>query len=81
MVHARSPAASASRRDVSAPIAGSMSLEVVGFCERKEFLFGLTADQRGPLLTKITGLAEAQWEDLERYGVAQVAEVRYQPVG
>lgn len=28
----------------------------------------------------ITGLAEDGWEDLLRYGVAQVAELRYQPV-
>jgi hypothetical protein len=60
---------------------GFYSKEVVGFCEAKGLLFGITADQTGPLLAKVTGVAEAQWEDLEKYGVAQVTEVRYQPVG
>ncbi len=60
---------------------GFYSKEVVGFCERKELTFGITADQTQRLLAKITGLAEAEWQDLERYGVAQVAEVRYEPVG
>jgi len=60
---------------------GFYSKEVVGFCERKGLLFGITADQTQRLLAKVTGLAEAEWQDLERYGVAQVAEVRYQPVG
>jgi DDE family transposase len=59
---------------------GFYSKEVVGFCEGKGLLFGITADQTQPLLKKITGLAEAKWEDLEKYGVAQVAELRYQPV-
>jgi hypothetical protein len=60
---------------------GFYSKEVVGFCEAKGLLFGITADQTQPLLAKVTGVAEAQWEDLEKYGVAQVTEVRYQPVG
>ena len=60
---------------------GFYSKEVVGFCESKELIFGITADQTQPLMKKIAGLAEAQWQDLEKYGVAQVAELRYQPVG
>jgi hypothetical protein len=60
---------------------GFYSKEVVGFCERKGLIFGVTADQTERLLAKVTGVAEAQWADLEKYGVAQVAEVRYQPVG
>ena len=60
---------------------GFSTKEVVEFCDSKGLLFGITADQTERLLAKITGLAEAEWEDLEKYGVAQVAEVRYQPVG
>ena len=60
---------------------GFYSKEVVEFCEAKGLLFGITADQTERLLAKITGVAEAEWEDLEKYGVAQVAELRYQPVG
>ena len=60
---------------------GFYSKDVVGFCEAKGLIFGITADQTERLLAKVTGVAEAQWEDLEKYGVAQVAEVRYQPVG
>lgn len=59
---------------------GFYSKEVVGFCEATGLLFGITADQTRPLLAKITGLAEAKWQDVEKYGVAQVAELRYQPV-
>ena len=60
---------------------GFYSKKVVGFCESKGLEFGITADQTQPLLAKITGLAEGEWQDLEKYGVAQVAELRYQPTG
>lgn len=60
---------------------GFYSKNVVGFCEAKGLLFGITADQTQPLLAKITGLAEWKWQDLEKYGVAQVAELRYQSTG
>ena len=32
-------------------------------------------------MKKIGRLAESVWQDLERYGVAQVSELKYQPVG
>jgi DDE family transposase len=60
---------------------GFYSREVVGFCEKKDVSFGITADQTAPLMKLVSGLAERKWQDLERYGVAQVAELRYQPVG
>ena len=60
---------------------GFYSKEVVRFCDRKELTCGITADPIQPLMKKSTGLAEAQWQDLEQYGVAQVAQLRYQPVG
>jgi hypothetical protein len=60
---------------------GFYSKEVVGFCESKGLLFGITADQTQPLMNKVRGLSERKWKDLEKYGVAQVSELRYQPVG
>ena len=60
---------------------GFYSRGVVNWCERHATVFGITADQTQPLLKKIEELKEAAWEDLERYGVAQVAEVCYQPTG
>jgi Transposase DDE domain group 1 len=60
---------------------GFFSREVVRWCESHDVVFGITADQTKPLMQIITGLAEGCWQDLERYGVAQVAEVRYTPVG
>lgn len=59
---------------------GFYSKKVVSWCERERVEFGITADQTAPLLEKIEGLRERKWEDLERYGVSQVAELRYQPV-
>lgn len=59
---------------------GFYSQEVVSWCEHKEVEFAITADQTAPLMTAISELAESQWQDLERYGVAQVAQLRYQPV-
>lgn len=60
---------------------GFYSHKVVEFCESQELIFGITADQTQPLMKQISGLAEARWQDLEQYGVAQVSELRYQPVG
>jgi len=60
---------------------GFYSKQVVAWCEREQVQFGITADQTEPLLEKITAVRERKWEDLERYGVSQVAEIRYQPVG
>ena len=60
---------------------GFYSATVVDWCERHATVFGITADQRAPLLKKIEELQEGAWEDLERYGVAQVAELGYQPTG
>jgi hypothetical protein len=53
--------------------------QVVEFCEQEEMIFAITADQTAPLLALLLALAETQWTDLEQYGVAQVAEFRYQP--
>lgn len=58
---------------------GFYSHEVVEWCEARGVEFGITADQTQPLMSLIRGVAEQEWEDLERYGVAQVAEVRYRP--
>ncbi len=60
---------------------GFYSHGVIAWCERDDVEFGITADQTAPLVEKIEGLSERRWADLERYGVSQVAEVRYQPVG
>ena len=60
---------------------GFYSREVVRWCESHAVVFAITADQTKPLMQIITGLSERCWQDLERYGVAQVAEVRYTPVG
>jgi len=53
---------------------------VVGWCEANAVIFAITADQTKPLLALIEALAENAWQDLERYGLAQVAQVRYQPM-
>jgi hypothetical protein len=60
---------------------GFYSHKIVEFCEDHHIEFAITADQTAPLMEKIEALEEDQWEDLERYGVAQVAEVLYQAVG
>src|SRR3712207_8994008 len=60
---------------------GFYSSTVVNWCEGEKAVFGITADQTEPLRKKIEELEEAEWEDLERYGVAQVSELRYQPMG
>lgn len=52
---------------------------IIEFCEANEMRFAITADQTQRIKTVIEAIDEAQWNDLERYGVAQVAEFRYQP--
>lgn len=54
---------------------------VVAFCETNHIQFGITADQTQPLLKTIESVSETAWQDLEKYGVRQVAEVRYRPTG
>ena len=60
---------------------GFYDKKVVSWCEEKEIIFGITADQTEPLMKLVAALAEESWEDIEKYGVAQVAELHYQPVG
>lgn len=60
---------------------GFYDKKVVCWCEQNGFEFGITADQTAPLMKQIEELDESEWQDLERYGVAQVAELVYQPVG
>jgi hypothetical protein len=60
---------------------GFYSWEVVSWCEDRGVVFSITADQTAPLREAIEAIEESQWEDLERYGVAQEAELSYQPVG
>jgi len=55
------------------------SRRVVEFCEANEVSFAITADQTKRIVNVIEAIAEAEWQDLERYGVAQVSEFRYQP--
>jgi hypothetical protein len=59
---------------------GFYSQDVVRWCEANEVVFAITADQTAPLREAIEAIEESRWEDLQRYGVAQVAELRYQPV-
>lgn len=59
---------------------GFYALEIVQWCETHTLTFGITADQTAPLRAAIAALSETTWQDLERYGTAQVAELRYQPV-
>lgn len=54
---------------------------VVTLCESHQILFGIAADQTKPLLKKIETVSETAWDDLEKYGVRQVAELRYRPTG
>jgi DDE family transposase len=59
---------------------GFYSWDVVRWCEANDVVFAITADQTAPLREAIEAIEESRWEDLERYGVAQVAELRYQAV-
>lgn len=58
---------------------GLYARKVVAFCEARHITFGITADQTAPLLAAIEALPEAQWQDVARYDLAQVAEFRYRP--
>lgn len=60
---------------------GFYDKKVINWCEDNEITFGITADQTKPLMKLVAALPERKWHDLEKYGVAQVAELRYQPVG
>jgi len=60
---------------------GFYSWSVVEFCEQRDMVFAITADQTAPLLAQIAALAESAWQDLEKYGVAQVAQLHYRPCG
>lgn len=59
---------------------GFYALGVVRLCETEKLTFGITADQTAPMRAAIAALSETNWQDLEKYAVAQVAEFRYQPV-
>jgi hypothetical protein len=59
---------------------GFYALGVVHVCETENLTFGITADQTAPLRAAIAALPETDWQDLEKYAVAQVAEFRYRPV-
>jgi hypothetical protein len=58
---------------------GLYDRKVVAFCEAHQITFGITADQTAPLRAMIEAIPEAQWQDLTRYELAQVAELRYCP--
>jgi hypothetical protein len=58
---------------------GLYDRKVIAFCEARQITFGITADQTAPLLEAIAAIPEAQWHDLTRYELAQVAEFRYRP--
>lgn len=60
---------------------GFYAKPVVTWCEAHGVTFSITADQTAPLLAGVTALGEAAWQDLEKYGVAQVAHFGYQPTG
>ncbi len=59
---------------------GLYDRKMVAFCDARHITFGITADQTAPLLAAITALPETAWTDLTKYDLAQVAELRYQPV-
>jgi len=60
---------------------GFYSKEVVQWCEAEGVTFTLTADQTAPLLAAIAALPERRWHPLPEDDLADVAELRYQPVG
>jgi len=60
---------------------GFYDKKIVNFCEEQKITFGITADQTEPLMNLVAQLPEKSWEDIEKYGVAQVAELCYKPVG
>jgi hypothetical protein len=52
---------------------------VIEFCEENHISLAITADQTKRIVKVIETIGEEEWKDLERYGVAQVAEFGYQP--
>ena len=60
---------------------GFYDKKVISLCEQNDITFGITADQTKPLMKQVAAIPEKRWQDLEKYGVAQVAELRYQPIG
>jgi hypothetical protein len=60
---------------------GFYNKEVVQWCEAQGSTFTITADQTAPLLEAIAALPERRWRPLPEYDLADVAELRYQPVG
>jgi hypothetical protein len=60
---------------------GFYSKAVVQWCEAQGSTFTITADQTAPLLEAIAALPERRWRPLPEYPLAEVAELRYQPVG
>src|ERR671918_390364 len=60
---------------------GFYSKAVVQWWEAQGSTFTITADQTAPLLEAIAALPERRWRPLPEYDLADVAELRYQPVG
>jgi Transposase DDE domain group 1 len=60
---------------------GFYSKAVVEWCEQAGSTFTITADQTEPLLQAIAALPDRRWRPLPEYDLADVAELRYQPVG
>jgi Transposase DDE domain. len=60
---------------------GFYSKAVVAWCEQAGSTFTITADQTEPLLQAIAALPDRRWRPLPEYDRADVAELRYQPVG
>jgi hypothetical protein len=60
---------------------GFYSRAVVEWCEEEGLTFTITADQTAPLLEAIEALPEQRWRPLPAYELADVTELRYQPVG
>jgi hypothetical protein len=60
---------------------GFYSKAVVEWCEAHGFTFTITADQTAPLLAAIAAVPERSWQQLPEYELAEVAELRYQPLG
>jgi hypothetical protein len=59
---------------------GFYNKEVIAYCEEQQIIFGISADQTQPLLNIVYETSESAWCDIEKYGVTQVAELRYQPM-
>jgi hypothetical protein len=60
---------------------GFYSKAVVEWCEEGGLTFTITADQTAPLLQAIAALPARSWRPLPGHELADVAELRYQPVG